>query len=158
MKIGFVGIGKLGLIAAEVMASKYDVAGYDIAPVESELVNVKPTVKEAVDGRDIIFVAVPTPHVKEFGGEAPCVHLPPTDFDYRIVEGVLSEINKHVNPNQLVVLISTVLPGTVRSKLRPLITNARFIYNPYLIAMGSVAWDMVNPEMVIIGTEDGDVT
>jgi UDPglucose 6-dehydrogenase len=58
----------------------------------------------------------------------------------------------------MVVLISTVLPGTVRRELRPCITNARFIYNPYLIAMGSVEWDMVNPEMVIIGTEDGNET
>jgi UDPglucose 6-dehydrogenase len=33
--------------------------------------------------------------------------------------------------------------------------NCRFIYNPYLIAMGSVKWDMVNPECIIIGTEDG---
>jgi UDPglucose 6-dehydrogenase len=32
----------------------------------------------------------------------------------------------------------------------------QFLYNPYLIAMGSVKWDMVNPEMVMIGTEDGN--
>jgi len=51
-----------------------------------------------------------------------------------------------------------VLPGTTRRELRKHITNARFIYNPYLIAMGSVAWDMVNPDMIIIGTEDGSVT
>jgi UDPglucose 6-dehydrogenase len=51
-----------------------------------------------------------------------------------------------------------VLPGTTRNELRRHITNARFIYNPYLIAMGSVAWDMVNPEMVIVGTEDGSLT
>ena len=44
---------------------------------------------------------------------------------------------------------------TTRRELRECISNARFIYNPYLIAMGSVSWDMVNPEMVIIGTEDG---
>ena len=56
----------------------------------------------------------------------------------------------------MVVLISTVLPGTVRRELAPLIEHARFIYNPYLIAMGSVAWDMVNPEMLIIGTENGE--
>ena len=56
------------------------------------------------------------------------------------------------------VLISTVLPGTVRRELEPLIRNARFIYNPYLIAMGSVKWDMVNPECLIIGTEDGSLT
>jgi UDPglucose 6-dehydrogenase len=51
-----------------------------------------------------------------------------------------------------------VLPGTTRERLRQWITNPRFIYNPYLIAMGSVEWDMVNPEMVIIGTEDGSLT
>ena len=59
---------------------------------------------------------------------------------------------------QLVILISTVLPGTVRRELRPLITNARFVYNPYLIAMGTVKWDFLNPEMVMIGTDDGSTT
>jgi UDPglucose 6-dehydrogenase len=63
-----------------------------------------------------------------------------------------------MNKNQLLVLISTVLPGTVRREFIPLITNTQFIYNPYLIAMGSVAWDMVNPEMIMIGTEDGSET
>ena len=63
-----------------------------------------------------------------------------------------------MNKNQLLVLISTVLPGTVRREFIKHVTNTRFIYNPYLIAMGSVAWDMVNPEMVMIGTEDGSET
>ena len=61
-----------------------------------------------------------------------------------------------MSPNQMIVLISTVLPGTVRSQIKPLIKNAKFLYNPYLIAMGSVSWDMVNPEMVMIGTNDGN--
>jgi UDPglucose 6-dehydrogenase len=74
------------------------------------------------------------------------------------VQQVLTEVNQYVTQEQLVVLISTVLPGTVRAHLRPCITNARFIYNPYLIAMGSVKWDMVNPECLIIGTEDGNWT
>ena len=99
-----------------------------------------------------------TPHDPAYGGSAPIADLPPKDFDYSIVQSVLTEINKHVNNSQLVVLISTVLPGTVRLHLRPCITNARFIYNPYLIAMGSVKWDMVNPECLIIGTEDGSET
>ena len=63
-----------------------------------------------------------------------------------------------MNKDQLLVLISTVLPGTTRREFIDLIPNARFVYNPYLIAMGSVAWDMVNPEMVMIGTEDGSET
>ena len=119
---------------------------------------MKATIKEAVEDRDIIFVAAPTPHDPMYGGETPTSHLPNKDFDYTIVTDILKEVNQHVNQNQLVVLISTVLPGTVRNILRPCITNARFIYNPYLIAMGTTKWDMVNPEMVIIGTEDGSTT
>jgi UDPglucose 6-dehydrogenase len=60
-----------------------------------------------------------------------------------------------MNSNQLLVLISTVLPGTTRKEFVPSITNTRFIYNPYLIALGSVKYDMVNPEMLIIGTDNG---
>ncbi len=80
------------------------------------------------------------------------------DFDYSIVKNVLSEVDKYTNKNQLVVLISTVLPGTIRREFIDLCNNFRFIYNPYLIAMGTVKWDMVNPEMIIIGTEDGTTT
>lgn len=154
-----IGLGKLGLPCAEVMAEQYDVSGYDINPVEPTIsVAVKSSIFEAVKDRDLIFVAVPTPHDPAYGGSTPIANMPPKDFDYSIVQQVLSEINKHVNQNQLVVLISTVLPGTVRNHLEPCITNARFIYNPYLIAMGSVKWDMVNPECLIIGTKDGSET
>lgn len=154
-----IGLGKLGLPCAEVMAEQYDVSGYDINPVEPTIsVAVKSSIFETVKDRDLIFVAVPTPHDPAYGGSTPIANMPPKDFDYSIVQQVLSEINKHVNQNQLVVLISTVLPGTVRNHLEPCITNARFIYNPYLIAMGSVKWDMVNPECLIIGTKDGSET
>jgi UDPglucose 6-dehydrogenase len=71
------------------------------------------------------------------------------------VRDVLGEVGQHATANQLVVLISTVLPGTVRAHLEPLAHGCRLIYNPYLVAMGSVEQDMVNPEMLIIGTGDG---
>ena len=116
------------------------------------------SIKEAVTDRDIIFVAVPTPHHHLYGGESPINNLPPMDFDYSTVISVLKEINSYITKDQLVVLISTVLPGTVRNNLIQYIANGRFIYNPYLIAMGSVKWDMVNPECLIIGTEDGSET
>lgn len=159
MKVSMIGLGKLGLPCAEVMAEHYDVCGYDVTIVEPTMtVAIKSSIQAAVEGRDLIFVAVPTPHDPAYSGSAPIAELPAKDFDYSIVQQVLCDINPHVNKNQLVVLISTVLPGTVREHLQPLITNARFIYNPYLIAMGSVKWDMVNPECLIIGTEDGSTT
>jgi len=58
----------------------------------------------------------------------------------------------------LIVLISTVLPGTIRQHIAPLVKNGRFIYNPYLIAQGTVKQDMVEPEMIIIGTKTGEWT
>lgn len=157
-KISMIGVGKLGQDCAEVMfAAGHDVIGYDIE-ARDPIFPMKDSIKAAVEDREIIFIAAPTPHDPIYGGETPTSHLPNKDFDYSIVKGILNEVNSHVNKNQLVVLISTVLPGTVRNQLEPCITNARFIYNPYLIAMGTIKWDMVNPEMVIIGTEDGSLT
>jgi UDPglucose 6-dehydrogenase len=159
MKIGFIGIGKLGMPCAEAIADGgHNVVGYDIAECTSEVVTIANSIKECVKDKDIVFIAVPTPHDPEYDGRAPTAHLAPKDFNYDIVKSVIAEANKHMTKDQLLVLISTVLPGTTRREFIPIVTNTRFIYNPYLIAMGSVAWDMVNPEMVMIGTEDGSKT
>jgi len=158
MQIGFIGLGKLGLPCAEAMATQYSVTGYDIYNKTSDTIKISPSLEGAVKGKDIVFVAVQTPHDPVYDGSQPITHLANKDFDYTIVKKVLTDINQHVGQETLVVLISTVLPGTTRTQLRDCVSEARFVYNPYLIAMGSVAWDMVNPEMVIIGTEDGSET
>ena len=155
--VAFIGFGKLGKPCAEVIAQKgHDVSVYDTREVESEYCNVKDTIEEVVKDRVFVFAAVPTPHDPLYDGSEPTYHLPPKDFNYDTVKEVIAEANKHMNENQILVLISTVLPGTVRNHIVPLITNPKFVYNPYLIAMGTVAWDMVNPEMVMIGTENGE--
>lgn len=159
MKIGYIGLGKLGMPCAEAIVDKgFLVEGYDINTVYSKKVLVSDSIESAVKNKDIVFVAVPTPHSKMYDGSIPSTDLPPKDFTYNIVTNVLIEANKHMNKDQLLVLISTVLPGTVRREFVKLVMNTRFIYNPYLIAMGSVAYDMVNPEMVMIGTQDGSET
>jgi UDPglucose 6-dehydrogenase len=158
MKIGFIAVGKLGKEAAEVMAEKHDVIGYDVKDVKPENFEMVSSIEEVCKDREMIFIAVPTPHHPDYDGRYPTSHLPNKDFDYSIVNSVLDEVNKHTNKEQLVVLISTVLPGTIRREFIHRLSNTRFIYNPYLIAMGTVKWDMVNPEMVIIGTKDGSMT
>ena len=158
MNIGFIGTGKLGKEAAEVMAEKHYVEGYDITEIQSEYFKTVSSIEEVCKDKELIFIAVPTPHHPDYDGRNPTSHLPNKDFDYSIVNNVLDEVNKFVNKDQLVVLISTVLPGTIRKEFIHRISNGRFIYNPYLIAMGTVKWDMINPEMIIIGTEDGSTT
>ena len=156
--VGFIGVGKLGQACAEMVAEVHDVVGYDVNPVEPENFTMSDTLEGAVKGQDIVFIAVPTPHDPQYDGKAPTSHLPNKDFDYTLVKQVLSEVNAVATKDQLVVLISTVLPGTTRREFIDLIPNARFVHNPYLIAMGTVAWDMINPEMIMIGTEDGSAT
>ena len=159
MRIGFIGLGKLGMPCAEAIADKgHDVTGFDVTHVSSDKINVVSSIRDCIKDTDIVFIAVPTPHNKQYDGREPTAHLPPKDFNYDIVKDCLIKANEHMHSKQLLVLISTVLPGTTRREFAPLVTNTRFVYNPYLIAMGSVSWDMVNPEMVMIGTEDGSLT
>jgi UDPglucose 6-dehydrogenase len=85
--------------------------------------------------------------------------MEPKDFGHEAVIDAINKVNQYATTSKKVVLISTVLPGTTRRKFITLLDKKhQFLYNPYLIAMGSVKWDMANPEMVIIGTEDGSLT
>ena len=155
-KIGLIGLGKLGLPCAEAIANKgFDVTGYDVEEKINSKITIKKTIKDLVTGRDIVFVAVPTPHEDGYDGRQPTSHLPPKDFNYETVKGVLRGCNKHMGSNQTLVLISTVLPGTIRRELAEVVQGVGLIYNPYLIAMGTVAQDMLNPEMIMIGSDKG---
>jgi UDPglucose 6-dehydrogenase len=155
-KIGFIGIGKLGLDCAEVMAEQHEVRGYDIYPRASDSVKVC-DIDELVNESEWIFIAVPTPHAEGYDGSVPSSHMEPRDFGHDAVISAINSVNRYAKSPKKVVLISTVLPGTTRRKFFPLLDKShQFLYNPYLIAMGSVKWDMVNPEMVMIGTEDGN--
>ena len=63
MKIGFIGLGKLGLPCAEVIAKKgFDVNGYDVVKVDTDIVKQESSIENTVRDRDIVFIAVPTPH------------------------------------------------------------------------------------------------
>ena len=156
MLIGFIGLGKLGMPCAEAVVDKgYHVNGYDILPKQSTKIDIKDSIQEVVEQSDIVFVATPTPHEEGYDGREPTSHKEPKDFNYNSVKEVLTECNKYIRQEQVLALISTVLPGTIRRELAPLVTNTKLIYNPYLIAMSSVGWDMLNPEMIIVGTMKG---
>jgi UDPglucose 6-dehydrogenase len=112
-----------------------------------------------VEQSEWIFIAVPTPHADGYDGSIPSSHMEPQDFGHDAVIDAIANINQFATSSKKVVLISTVLPGTTRHYFVPkLDSQHEFLYNPYLIAMGSVKWDMVNPEMIMIGTADGNPT
>ena len=93
MNIGFIGLGKLGMPCAEEIAKAgHFVFGYDVEPRDTSLVDVQSSIEDVVSKSEIIFIAVPTPHDKEYDGSQPCMHLEPKDFNYSIVESVLDEV------------------------------------------------------------------
>jgi len=160
MKVGFIGLGKLGQDAASVLAEKHDVTGYDINTKILNDLNTDYNVQiSSLDNtckdKDVVLIAVQTPHDPKYGGETPTSHLEPKDFDYTHLIQAVKDVDDRVDEGTLIAVISTVLPGTVRREIMPLIKNGRFIYNPYLIAQGTVKWDMRNPEMIMIGTSTG---
>ena len=155
-KIGFIGLGKLGMPCAELIRKKgFHVAGYDVESKSSELVEIRDSIEDLCRDRDIVLVATPTPHEHGYDGSEPTSHKEVKDFNYDSVKSVLEQCNRHMGETQILVLISTVLPGTIRRELSPLVSNVKLLYNPYLIAMGTVAEDMLNPEMIMIGTKKG---
>ena len=158
MRIGFIGLGKLGLPCAEEMTQQHEVIGYDTEHRVSAHIKITQDIKQVFAGTEIIFIAVPTPHHPDYDGSKPTTHLPVKDFDYSLVIDVLKECQRYARKNQIVSLISTVLPGTTRREFAQYTKNFQFVYNPYLIAMASEAYDMVHPDMVIFGTEHGEET
>ncbi len=178
MNIGFMGLGKLGLPVALAVESKgHTVFGYDISQktinnikqkkidykeiwIDDYLPNSKLEIVDVpnlVKNSEIIFVPIQTPHDPKYEG---VTRIPDerADFDYSYLkEGikVLSlEIEKQ-KKNTVVIIISTVLPGTIRKEIKPLLGSfTKLCYNPFFIAMGSTMRDFLNPEFVLFGIDD----
>ena len=57
-KIGFIGLGKLGMPCAEAIADKgFDVTGYDILSKTSSHIEIRDSIEDVCRDRDIVFVA-----------------------------------------------------------------------------------------------------
>lgn len=179
MKVGFIGLGKLGLPVALAIESKgHDVVGYDVntavagyirdnkVPFREEglqplldktnlkvVISVDDVVKES----DLIFLPVQTPHHWEFEGST---RLPNerSDFDYGYLVKAIKDVidaatwqKKHVT----LAVISTCLPGTFEREIKPMLNKwVSYVYTPQFIAMGTVLDDYLNPEFNLIGVED----
>ena len=180
MNIGFLGLGKLGLPCALAIASKgHTVYGYDIDLNVKKYIEEKnipyreegvvelfqnytvnfTEVQSVVNNSDIIFIPIQTPHEYKYEG---CTRIPDErdDFNYEMLkQGIteLSELIKLQEKDKVIVIISTVLPGTIEREIQPIIKdNKKFklCYNPFFIAMGTTIADFLNPEFVLFGVDD----
>ena len=178
MKIGFIGLGKLGYPCALAATLRgHDVMGYDIDPhamnnlpkpyyetsedgstsfstlVENSRVRFG-SLTEVIEHSEIVFVAVQTPHDPLYEG---ITRLPRSrvDFEYKHLVTAMRAISAVATTPKIVAIISTVLPGTIRrkilSKLSPML---KICYNPFFIAMGTTIRDYLNPEFILLGVHN----
>jgi len=62
---------------------------------------------------------------------------------------------ERLGEDRIVILISTVLPGTIRREILPVINErVKLCYNPFFIAMGTTVRDFLDPEFVLFGMRD----
>tara|TARA_Y100000592_G_scaffold48254_1_gene76494 strand:+ start:3234 stop:4484 length:1251 start_codon:yes stop_codon:yes gene_type:complete len=178
MNIGFIGLGKLGLpVALAVESRGHKVVGHDISEQVKDIIDTKKlqyeeiwaqdyldkthikikSIEEVVKHSEIIFVPIQTPHGEKFEG-ATRIPEEREDFDYSFlkkgIKDLSDEIEKQGN-DKIVIVISTVLPGTIRKYIKPLLGNhTKLCYNPFFIAMGTTMRDFLKPEIVLFGVED----
>ena len=178
MNIGFMGMGKLGLpcaLAVEMRGHK--VIGYDPSPSIKEILDTKKlpykeiwaqdyldktnieikSIEEVAEHSDIIFVPIQTPHGEKFEGTT---RIPDEreDFDYTYLKNGLVELDTELQKQKkevVVVVISTVLPGTIRREILPNLSEyTKLCYNPFFIAMGTTMEDFLRPEIILFGVDD----
>tara|TARA_R110002167_G_scaffold131670_5_gene315527 strand:- start:514 stop:1824 length:1311 start_codon:yes stop_codon:yes gene_type:complete len=187
--VGFMGLGKLGLPCAIACASKgHYIMGYDPNPAVSEYIkkrelpykeihskdmlednyskfisvgNTDNHLHKMVQGCDLIFVPIQTPHEAKYEG---ITRIPDdrVDFNYTYLKNGIKQLADKIEQicsgtsrTITVIIISTVLPGTVDREIRPLLNkHISLCYNPFFIAMGTTIKDFLSPEFVLFGYDD----
>ena len=177
-KVSVIGLGKLGASMAAAFASRgLDVVGVDVNHRSIELVNeghapvqetnldktiaankerIRATAshEDAVLNSDISFVIVPTP-----SDDRGAFSLQYAAWAFKEIGKAIGKKNSYHN----VVLTSTVLPGSTRQALIPILEKASgkkagrdfgVCYSPEFIALGSIITDFLNPDFTLIGELD----
>jgi UDPglucose 6-dehydrogenase len=104
------------------------------------------------DKLNVYFVCVPTP--SKDNGNSDDRH---GDCDTSIVLTVLDQLNEYVTKNSVVILKSTVTPGTSNG-INSRITNKhlKFLFCPEFLREISFLDDIANADFVLLGTGEGD--
>lgn len=183
MKISVIGLGKLGLpLVATIASKRYKVVGVDINDQVVDDINNATTslsepnlldyikkfkdylsattdTRKAVLNSDVTFIITPTPSQRN------------GYFSLKFVAKVIKEIASALKIKQdyhLVVVVSTIIPGSMY-KIKDILEKVSgkkykkdfgLCYNPEFIALGSVIYNLLNPDFILIGESDkeaGDI-
>lgn len=161
MKIGVVGLGYVGLVTAVVLAAHgNDVTGIDVdqrridSLKKGKIPIYEPGLNDLLDSvaqhisfssdyrdisaSDVVFIAVPTPTVNG-------------SIDLSYVYSAAESIAEN-NKKCVIVIKSTVIPGTAREVIRR--TGLKVVSNPEFTREGHAVMDTEKPDRVVLGGND----
>ncbi len=174
-KILCIGLGKLGLVFSQVLAEKvgptfgYDVNKETILSIKKNKKSIEPklnsllkknkkkfkiinNLSNGINSTNGAFLILPTPSKKN------------NEYDNSYLEKSLIQIGPYLKNKKeyLINITSTVNPGSceyfikMMEKKFNLIHGKNFIltYNPHLIALGSIYNDILNSDLVLIGSNN----
>jgi UDPglucose 6-dehydrogenase len=174
-KIFCIGLGKLGLMFSQVLAEKnintfgYDINKNTIENIRNNKKFIEPNlnyllkknkkkftivnnIEEGIKKTTSAFLILPTPSKRNH------------EFDNKYIENCLDEMGKFLKKkrNYLINITSTVNPGSSEQFIVDLENkfdlkhgkNFILTYNPHLIALGSIYNDIINSDLVLIGSNN----
>ena len=144
MKIGIVGRGFVGSAVqfgfSPNVGCDAEVRVYDIDPNKSTH-----TLEETVNKSDFIFLSVPTP--SNLDGS----------INIDILDDALNNINEVSTDPGVVLIRSTVIPGTTRN-LQMKYSNLNLLFNPEFLTERSAKFDFINQSRFIIGSGEATIS
>ena len=137
--IGIIGKGFVGS-AVESGFSNHESFNYEIKIFDKQKELSTHTLEQTVNESDILFVSVPTPSNSD------------GSLNIDILTECLSDISKIKKNDNIILLRSTITPGTSRM-LSKKFTNLKIVFNPEFLTEKNAKYDFVNQARIVLGGE-----
>ena len=140
-KVNRIGIIGKGFVGSAVAHGFSHACGYsaEIRIYDQDPKRSMNTLDDTVNNSDFIFLSVPTPADKN------------GKMDLSIVNSLLKDIHAiNKNETNIVLVRSTVVPGTARS-LQDKFPSLRIVFNPEFLTERSAMFDFINQTRIILG-------
>ena len=137
-KIGIIGKGFVGSAVEFGFSAQTgcdaQVKIYDRDPTKSTH-----TLEDTVNNSDVVFISVPTPS------------NPDGSMYLGILESVLDDIAEIYKGNAIILIRSTIIPGTTRKLQEKYIKKFPIVFNPEFLTERSAKFDFINQARIILG-------
>lgn len=134
-KLSIIGAGFVGSALYNGFSPYFDIKIYD------KFIKGFSTLQDTVDHAEVLFICVPTPFRENY------------EQDLSSIYDVINSINEVTKERKILVIKSTIIPGTTR-KLADEFKQFDFIFNPEFLTERTALNDFLNQPRIVLGTDD----